>query len=341
LSLYALGGVVAWNGTKQYTSATKAYGATSAASVYGKLDDERVVAWGLRIRNVQPPGSATGMIEVAQVPAGIYAPNPTVLDNIAPTDAGFVGLALNDLPFSGTQWSTLLNLPDSDEYAVQELMASDILAVGKFCSPDYLKFRHANGSAAYNGASSLSDQVEYTTAGVINTNGTSNQATNDLSGRTAIVVRLRGFPVSTMALDVEIVYHLEGTPISDVSGLATGAKISLAISPVALSQMVSEVNRRPGSMMIAPWIAHQAKNVYKGMSDVVSSRLGLGAATPKTKSAARLAGRGLTAGAIYSLMGTLLAGTAGYAGGKVIKAVRNHNTKKQTLARRVQFKGLI
>ncbi len=288
LSFGAIDGTSTYNGFT-FSGETKLGYATAPSSVLSLLDDFRVVSWGLRIRNLQPPGTAVGMVEVAQVPCGSHAPAWKML-NTSSFDSSqtLVNVLLNSVTLNGTVFSSLLNLPDSDEYAVQELMANDLLLVGKICAPSYLELKSANTVSKYNATYSQAfDGETYVTAtGLLPSDNGMGTDPTQLDGRTAILLNLRGFPASTSSLDVEIIYHIEGTPAPLAQpGLTTGGGSRAVADPVGTARAVAALSREPPAKLIPPQIVHHSGG---GVANPVDVRLGMGAASRVARGAGRM-----------------------------------------------------
>ncbi len=231
---------------------------------------------------MQPPSSAVGRIEIAQVPILSSMPAYGAILNSNITFDYLVPLATGSTTNS-TNFYSLLNYPESDEFVVQELMANDLLVVGKITSPDWLRF---NNSDVVNSISSttLSNDggIVTTSTGVVSNPG--GAGASFCLGRTGIAIKLTGFPASiTVALDIELIYHIEGPPVSGLgNGLSTGAAPLVAVNPTEMSRQVSELARAPAARVIPPWITHlkgAASGIGHGVLDSVNTRLGLGAAS--------------------------------------------------------------
>jgi len=257
-------------------------GSVTLAVLQAALGDYRVVSWGVRVRNIQPPGTAVGMLDVAQVPAARYLPGYDVLTNYAMTVANIESIFLGTIAGTGTGFTSLLNLPDSDEFAVQELMANDLLIVPKIVSPEYANFLSTPSSANGTATQIFPDpggEVFDVTAKTL-TAGTRGDA-SQMAGRSVVLLHGRGFPNSTSILDIEVIYHIEGTPLGTSTALTSGAK-SIGISnPTEVSKEISKLSRQPCARIIPPFIMHHGSQFVGGAMAAVNARLGLGAASAR------------------------------------------------------------
>lgn len=302
------------------------------------LDDFRVVSFGIRIRNVQPPGTATGMLEIAQVPAGSAIPSFTILDGAAATnDQVYMNTFANGILIAASgAFNSLLNLPDSDEYAVQELMANDIEVAGKICSAEHATFRNTNVDSSWSATQQIvsEGQVWTTSTGGLSGAATTNRpATMQMLGRTVILINGRGFPASTRSLDVEIVYHIEGTP-APVTGITwnSGSMPIAIIDPNAYHKVLSQMAHEPASRLVESTQAHKRGAVGRftaGLGEGVRARLGLGPRSTGGGTSRRL-GRGV---------GNVLGGVTRGIGGMVVKEVKKKIQKK--IGQKVNQKRLL
>lgn len=298
-SFYApAGNTVVWGGTGNFAGATRMYRGVPNGQMTANLTDFRVVGFGVRIRNLQPPGTATGMIEIAQVSCSRHMPNEGILQAYGPTDDYLVKATTGLISSSGALTS-LLSLPEADEYAVQELMANDIMCIGKTTGPAWKALKVTQIDAAYNATMAAVDYGELfdTTTGALKLLTPDYADSTSVEGRTCVAIRLRGFPASTIALDMEIIYHLEGTPSTTSNQyIQSGTGALAVIHPAVVEKQVANLNSGPCSSLMPAWIAHAAGqvrqgigNIGAGFGDAISARLGMGAASSSTSKVRRRA----------------------------------------------------
>lgn len=219
------------------------------------------------------------MLEIAQTPIQDSIPNYNTLVSSSIAAADLYSVSLGAVAASG-QFASLLAYPESDEFAVQELMANDILVSGKVCSAEWKRFLNPDFSAGVG-------SVFYNEGGLVSATGVvSNSGLNDFTsatGRTAILIRLRGFPASVSALDIEYILHMEGQPSSTSNTTIDQGSAQLnLVNPNEVSRVISRQSLAPVAKIIPPWIAHSrgvaAEAVHGGL-DAINNRLGLGAAS--------------------------------------------------------------
>jgi hypothetical protein len=294
-SLFQAAGTMAWGGNVTYLGG--AYGVIPRAELADVMSSFRVVAIGVRLKNMQAPGTAVGKLEIAQVPCGRYLPSAATLSAITP-DVTDMLILLNGALSTGAVLPTLVNLPDSDEYVVQELMSNDILCQPKINAAVHEYYRSCNESMLYTSTYALAGEGTFYNAstGVVGTAGNGVDEATGGWGWNNILIRGRGFTGAIAAFDLELVYHLEGQPrttsynASGV-GLSNAMKPSIVMNEQAAQSGIRILNNKPGSRLIDAAIIHKlsggliggtAKSRSRARKDAgyhllesVSNRLGL------------------------------------------------------------------
>jgi hypothetical protein len=201
------------------------YGAVTQSDVFSKFGTFRVVSWGIKISNLQPELSATGRIIVAHLPVGDAVPSYNTLTNvIAATQASWL------TPITGIRpdimsSSSLIEMPDAVEFAVQDLLHGDVEINGRYTNTAFWNFKSA--SAVDNITATFVEGDEaYTNAstGFVQSNGLKDLTR--CNGGAAIVVYFEGMPVTSgnVNLQIETIYHIEGSPT--LGGTTNSALIS-------------------------------------------------------------------------------------------------------------------
>jgi hypothetical protein len=299
-----------WNGLSYGSGTTFVSSLSNVTNLSNLVTQFRVVSWGLRIRNLQPPSTATGMIEIAQIPASRYFPSANAVSTQLATTGPLLSLITdNSLSYVNTYGlNSLLQFPDSDEYAFQELMNEDVRVIGKVCSAHHTDFKSVTSNFGFNTTMNVVEEGGLdTTAGALIAAAGGPQ-TCDCGGRTLILINIRGLPTSVTypILDIEVIMHIEGTPpaVTTASTFETGSTSLALVSPDTVAKCISRLNNGPPANLIPPWIMHHGRQFGLGVQDgVISSRLGLGAATPRKKGGpiSRRIGRGVTKGVIKAI----------------------------------------
>jgi len=184
------------------------YGAAVPSDLASKFSEMRVVSWGIKISNLQPELAATGRIFIAQIPMGDTVPsyNGLVATNLNSGVQGIFGV-----PVAALSSAAILNLPSSIELTVGDLLRGDVQVGGLYTNPSFWSFKTVVNSSVPATNYVAGDDFE-----VLNTGLVSSAGYKDLTrcvGGSSIVVYYEGFPTGTPnALQVEVIYHLEGQP---------------------------------------------------------------------------------------------------------------------------------
>lgn len=205
-----------------YASNNKVYGAgitnnagtmvNNLATVFG---DYRVVSWGIKVSNLIPELSATGKVYIYVIPCIDTVPTYGQLASGSSGNA----IAQNTSGYSSSQLSTaqVLNFPTAFELTEQDLLHGDIEIHGSYVSPRYYDFKAANDYNNWNATQIQGDSAVVTSGtGVVNL--LSNRDPTRMMGGCMIGITYEGFPASTLScINVEYIYHLEGTPALQAS----------------------------------------------------------------------------------------------------------------------------
>lgn len=193
-----------------YTGATQAYRAIGISELFNKFGTYRVVSWGIKISNLQPELSATGRIIVAHVPIGNDIPSANVMNSVAVTNADYFTPVVGITP-ANLNSSSVIELPDAVEFAVQDLLHGDVEISGRYTNSTFWEFKSASLNDTAAAGIREGDDIVITDAGATVIAGLKD--TTKCVGGTAIVVYIEGMPSTTANfLQVETIYHLEGTP---------------------------------------------------------------------------------------------------------------------------------
>lgn len=202
----------------------------SASFGPSQFSQYRVVAFGIEFVNNLPPTTCTGRISMCPVPtSGVY-PGPTTLDN-APLDPDEVyGTFLGTPVVSSDMVSELiLSLPGSETVTMQELMTGPIQiscrptgwdAYDWINAQNYKRWRTVGDT--YGPAVGLTVDSSAPTAPTVI--ATDNETLLYCGrGWMALPFQATGLPASTSAIEVRIVYHLEGFPAIQAGSFSSAA----------------------------------------------------------------------------------------------------------------------
>jgi len=108
--------------------------------------------------------------------------------------------------------SSILQLPDSREYTMQEIIASEYSFNYKPITPNAFRFRDCDAIGL--SATQAFGDVAITTSTMANISGTvDNIETEDVDGWDNFQMRCEGLPLSSVIGEIEYIFHYEGSPV--------------------------------------------------------------------------------------------------------------------------------
>lgn len=208
------------------------YGAitpTNLAAVYGS---SRVVAWGVKISNLIPELTATGRIIIAPLPMGDTVPSYQACTNqtIVPNPEFWTGLYGIDPVFLGT--SNILELPGAVELTFGDLLRGDMELSGMYTNSNFWTFKTSQPYGSAISTTQVMGDAIITTAATGIVVSTGNKDCTRCVGGSGFVIYVEGCPSSIPVLQIETIYHLEGSP--NFASTANGALISSASTRAAV-----------------------------------------------------------------------------------------------------------
>jgi hypothetical protein len=220
------------SGLPAYTSNTFVYGVSGAglASVMGQY---RVVSVGFKISVTQPIGTSggrTGWLVITPIPSSPDFPNESLLatQSILASAAG--GRLTDRVNYVIATSNSILEMPGSIRVNLSEVGAQTILLSDRPTTFDYAQFYPTIDSNGYNATIGEGSDVAFTSAGVVSIVPTLTVNTTSHPGHTNYLLWFEGLPAAAQNLvDIEYIYHLEGTPVvsnSLVSPVPTGPEIN-------------------------------------------------------------------------------------------------------------------
>jgi len=210
-------------GMSQYFTTTAAYAVTSLVNAQTAFQSMRVVGAGFRIRNLIPPTTATGKVIVAPFCMSSSQPGPATLSNVLIDNyqlANYVAApGAQSNAVLGLQ-SNIIELPGSEEYTVQELITNAVHCWLKPIAPTAFNFHNLYDATQIIGSFNyLAGSAEFTSGAVFNASNSDVADVCNWAGFEGIVIRGEGLPPGVSCLEVEYIYHFEGTPfLSPTSG---------------------------------------------------------------------------------------------------------------------------
>jgi len=232
ISYVAVQGATSSSAMYQYPS-KPVFAATTLTNLTALFSNYRVVSIGVRVRNLLAPLTATGRVILAPYIAANSVPGPNFIVS-ANIDGGALYQAVTGVAASG---SNLMELPYSKEYSIQDLIDGTVIWSTRPVSSESYHFHSPvnlqSGSAQYYGQSV--GAIAGSVGGVGFVESIDSYLPNNYTG---LIVYAVGLPASTVSLELEYVFHYEGTPAMGISAGAVMPEQSKA-SPVDMNGMSS------------------------------------------------------------------------------------------------------
>lgn len=232
-----------------YGANGKIFSATSIAALTGVLKNYRVVCAGFKVRVTMPENIRTGRILVAPVLYTQGLPGPNILENLElQTGSGTSTRLLGGVPYASANSSAILNLPGAFEMSMSDLGMQDLVLLPKPTSPHYQVFRSSVSGYGYTATGVFGDQAAYNAAGAMQY--TDIGAITDAAGLSGFIIRIEGIPTTSVTplVDIEYVYHLEGTP-----SLGAGAAIPMPSAALRTAISTSGFEKALDFASSLPW----------------------------------------------------------------------------------------
>jgi hypothetical protein len=201
-------------GLSAFSSNTSDYYFTSRSTLNSTFESYRVVAFGVKISNLQPELSATGRVIVTPLP--INGP-PIGYDFYNGATAALNFLTQNTVGLTVAQLSSsqMLTMPQSIEIPVQDLLHGDVEFHMIPTNKIFYKFKNLN-SQAFSSTQNMVESGEAlyaTSTGTIAGGVAEAQDNMNMDGGVALNVTLLGGPNSSVALQIEVIVYVEGIPV--------------------------------------------------------------------------------------------------------------------------------
>jgi hypothetical protein len=225
VDLQSLNGGVSTTSTiamQQFTGNTSLWGACAPSTFSGILSDYRVVSCGWKLRVQIPQQLRTGRLIIAPIPLNRDLPPYSALNGVAALPANLARL-FGGVPVAVAVSSAILELPGSYEISLPDMDKGDILLSTRPISAASSTFHTPITGGAYNATQTSADVLLATnTTGTLNAYDFSDVL--DMSGFAGYLVHFEGVPNATQPIvDIEYIYHLEGTP--SISVVATNTAV--------------------------------------------------------------------------------------------------------------------
>ena len=210
-----------YTGLSSFTNNTQGVGfsgafyLTSPSTLSQVLSEYRVVSWGLRILAKDTATGTKGKVYVATVPTTENVPAWNIFQAVT-ADANSMGLYT--VGIAESQLASIVNLPGVRCFSMQDLLRGEVLINGTPSHSEFYCFKNTIDSLgtqwSSNNGTVLADDAAYstTTKTLVNSTSLGRKDPASLRGGRAVLIYATGLPASTNEFDMELVYHLEGTP---------------------------------------------------------------------------------------------------------------------------------
>lgn len=237
----------------QYVVNTAIFGASSYNNIGGFLDNYRVVSCGFKIRVQAPELNRTGRLMFAPITIGRSIPGVNALGTQALTaNSGSAYRLLGGLTPPEAASSIILQLPGSFEISLNDLATKDLLLLPKPSAPAWQIFHSTDGLATYNATYFQSDNQLTNAAGASIVDDIADVL--DCTGWSGFIIHFEGLPATaTPVIDIEYIYHIEGTPNVNASSASSPVPSGLSMNHIptsAYNKVIDYASRLPWGKMI-------------------------------------------------------------------------------------------
>jgi hypothetical protein len=212
------------------------YGANTPATLSAALASYRVAGWGIKINNVQPQLVATGKLIVSIIPCTDTMPGYNTLGGTRFANQDLPAQLTCGVPASAMRSTAVLNLPCVIEVPVVDLLHGDLEVNGSYVSTDFWDFKFTNVAAQVGNGVVIGDTLSADNTTTYVTTSMDWKDCTRMIGGCVISVYVDGWtstlPAGSSLMNIELVYHLEGT---------TQITTSSGVVPVPSTKMSSIV----------------------------------------------------------------------------------------------------
>lgn len=225
------------------------------------LTEYRTVSWGVRLLAKDTATSTKGKVYVAMVPTTENAPSWNTMETVTGTSESIgeytIGMPLNSI-------NAVTNLPGVRTFSMQDLLRGEVMLNPVPTHASFYQFKGTTdrSTVVWNSGQVLADEgVFNNTTGLVNATAGGRKDVASLRGGRALIFFATGMPASTNEFDVEVVFHIEGTP-NVVSAGAAGTLV-----PSSMRQSVGDTH----TVETIISIASAAWNLFKYIKDPLST----------------------------------------------------------------------
>jgi len=197
-----------------FAGTTSAYQATSGT----QIRNYRVVACGFKISCTQPWASREGNMYIAPIPTGKDTLSFNELNAVAALYANCASRLTDDIDTKSLASPQILELPGAMRFSLTELGNSCVILSDRPTSYEYASFYPTYEGTAINATAAVGSEISYvTSSGVVN--GSASIPITISPGHTSYAVYFDQLPNAAQNIvNIEYIYHLEGSPTIAISG---------------------------------------------------------------------------------------------------------------------------
>jgi hypothetical protein len=180
------------------------------------MSTARVVGFGITVRCLTPLLSRTGRIIIAPIGTMSSGMDIVALSNVTLANA-YAQRLTSGISTNTLATASLLNLPGAMQMSLCDMSNCDLVCASKPNSADAFKFRTTYQSDYITSATRVDTVVsENSNTYAPNQSGVSDYFELGV-GMTSFAIYYDGAPANTPVLEIDYVYHFEGTPVVNVN----------------------------------------------------------------------------------------------------------------------------
>ncbi len=231
-------------GLSAFSQNSKVFYATSPTTLGGVLTEYRTVACGFRFVAKDTAFASKGKVFIAQVPTTENAPSWNTFETVTGTDTA-IGEYVAGLDLSQGPNLQIAGLPSVRTFSMQDLLRGEVCVNLPPTSSNFYEFKGTTdrSNTPWNTGQVLADEgVFNNTTGLVNATAGGRKDIASLRGGRAAVILASGLPSSSNEFDIELIYHLEGTPnVNSTANSLVPSSMRVAVGNTTLVEKVLSV----------------------------------------------------------------------------------------------------
>lgn len=250
------------------STVTSAVVYTPTSNLQAKLNNYRIVGYGVRVMGVSSMTATQGVVLAAKAATHSYlntkfdpvgGQTSTATNTNATRANTIIAYGYPKDTNNVVDLSALPTMPQSVETSLMAISERPMEINPKITSPEAFIFKQsADNAIGFN----ITDQTSL-----------SNVQTGDASylrvgGHESVCIAISGGPISQNAMEVEVIYHLEGVPNANSSQYVVADTPVALVNPMAFFSTVAKAALSPGFKQAA---ATGLNSVYPGLGTLAKS----------------------------------------------------------------------